>query len=339
MNDKRTTIYDLAEALSISVSYVSKALNNHPSISDKVKEKVKKKATELNYKHNSQAANLRRGHSRTMGVIVPKINQSFFSEAIAGIEEACWENNYSLVIYQSHETFERERQGVETLIHQNVDCILISISKETRATTHFDEIKRNNIAFIQFDRCTDNYDCLKVTNDNLESTYKAVKHLIGQDYKRIAFLGGPDHVRVFHDRKIGFLKAMDEAQISIPYNYIIESNLLMEDGFRYATQLLTSNDPPDAFFAVADLLAIGVLDAAEALKINVPASLGIFGYANEEYSNFVKPSISTIDQHSKQLGKHAAELFFASLTNGEAIGTKTEIIESEIVVRKSSRRN
>ena len=130
MRTKRITIYDLAKELGVSASYVSRALNNHPSISEKVKEKVRKKAAELNYKHNSHAANLRQGSSKTIGVIVPHINQNFFSEAIAGIEEVCFENNHSLIICQSHELFKQECLAIDTLIHQNVDCILISVSAE-----------------------------------------------------------------------------------------------------------------------------------------------------------------------------------------------------------------
>ncbi|MBD0333387.1 MAG: LacI family DNA-binding transcriptional regulator, partial [Chitinophagaceae bacterium] len=201
MIGKRVTIYDLAKELGISASYISRALNDHPSISEKVKESVKKKARELNYKHNSHAANLRRGSSRTLGVIVPKINESFFSEAIAGIEEACFENNYSLIICQSHESYQQECKAIDTLIHQNVDCILISISSETNSSTYLEEIQRNHIQLVQFDRCMDSVDSYKVVNDNKEASLNAVRHLIKQGYNRIAFLGGPEKLTVFRDRK------------------------------------------------------------------------------------------------------------------------------------------
>ena len=166
MRNKRVTIYDLAKVLGISASYVSKALNNHPLINKKVKETVKKKATELNYKHNSHAANLRQGSSKTIGVIVPHIDRRFFSEAIAGIEEVCFENNHSLVICQSHESFKHECKAIDTLIHQNVDCILISISAETKSYEHLENIRKHNIRLIQFDRCIDQLDSYKVVNDN-----------------------------------------------------------------------------------------------------------------------------------------------------------------------------
>src|SRR5215216_3519372 len=177
MNTKRVTIYDLAKELGISASYISKALNNHPAISEKVKEAVKKKATELNYKQNSYAANLRQGSSKTIGVIVPHINQNFFSEAIAGIEEVCFENNHSLIICQSHESYKQECMAIDTLIHQNVDCILISVSAETQSPSHLETVRKNKIELIQFDRCIDTLDSYKVSNDNKEASYNVVKNL------------------------------------------------------------------------------------------------------------------------------------------------------------------
>ena len=191
MNSKRVTIYDLAKELGISASYISKALNDHPAISSKVKEAVKKKAVELNYRQNSYAANLRQGTSKTIGVIVPHINQSFFSEAIAGIEEICFQKNHSLIICQSHESFKQECMAIDTLIHQNVDCILISVSAETQSASYLETIRKNRIQLIQFDRCIDTLDSYKVLNDNIDSSYNAVKNLVDEGYKKIALLGGP----------------------------------------------------------------------------------------------------------------------------------------------------
>ena len=184
MSVKKVTIYDLAKELGISASYISKALNNHPAISEKIKEAVRKKAVELNYRHNSHAANLRRGSSKTIGVIVPHIDQRFFSDAIAGIEEVCFENNHSLIICQSHESYKQECMAIDTLIHQNVDCILISVSEETQSSAYLETVKKNRIELIQFDRCIDTLDSYKVINDNKDASYNVVKSLIDQGYKK-----------------------------------------------------------------------------------------------------------------------------------------------------------
>ena len=148
MAQKRYTIYDIAKELGIAASAVSKALNNQKGVSKDVKERVLQKAAEMNYKHNSHAANLRRGSSKTIGVIVPHLNQRFFSDAIAGIEEACFENNHRLVICQSHNSYEKESIAIQTLIQHNVDCILISISSETTSDEHLTEVLENNIHLV-----------------------------------------------------------------------------------------------------------------------------------------------------------------------------------------------
>lgn len=336
---KRATIYDLAKELGISASYVSKALNNHPSVGEQIRERVRAKAEQLNYKHNTHAANLRRGLSRIMGVVVPHINQSFFSDAISGIEQVCFANNYSLVICQSHESFEMEGKAIETLIHQNVDCILISNAVETGNADHLRQIVKNNIALIQFDRCLDSVDSFKVTNDNKEVTYNAVKSLISEGYGNIAFLGGPARVKVFLDRKEGFIQAIAEANLSIPYNFIVDDVLTREKGQKAALALLSQPQRPDAIFTVSDLQSLGVLDAAIELGLSVPVELGVFGFADETFTQLITPTLSTIDQHSIEIGRKAAELYFQRIYQQEELPeTETIIIPSDIRIRQSSRR-
>ncbi|NII28377.1 LacI family transcriptional regulator [Pseudoflavitalea sp. X16] len=340
MSGKRVTIYDIAKELGMSASYVSRALNDHPVVSSKIKEKVKKKAKELNYKHNSHAANLRQGSTRTIGVIIPQINQGFFSEAIAGIEEACYENKYSLIICQSHESFQQECKAIETLIHQNVDCILISISAETKSAAHLEAIRENHIDVIQFDRFTDDLDGFKVINDNQEAAYAIVKHLVKEGYRKIAFIGGPENLTTFRNRKEGFIRGIKEAKLSIPYNYIVENAFTKEETTRVVTELLKSGERPDAFVTVADHQSLAILQAAEALNIKVPEQLGIAGFANEFFTEMIAPSLSTTDQKSKELGKQAANLFFNKGLKGQPSLTKEDklIIKTKLIIRKSSQR-
>lgn len=340
MSRKRITIYDIAKEMGISASYVSRALNDHPSISPKVRESVKEKARELNYKHNSQAANLRQGSSKTIGVIVPHINQYFFSEAIAGIEEVCFANNHSLIICQSHESFKQECKAIDTLIHQNVDCILISISAETRSPEYLQTIKDHNIELIQFDRYREEVKSCKVLNDNKEVTYKVSKILLEQGYRKIAFMGGPSHLATFNLRKEGFLQALAEHDLSVPDHFIIESALAREQAMTVARELLALKDRPDAFLSVSDHLSLGVLQAAESMGIAVPSELGLFGFANEFFSSIVKPSLSSVDQRSKEVGKRAAQIYFERLVHKKTarLEVQEEIITSNLLIRESAQR-
>jgi len=346
MSKKRVTIYDIATELGITASYVSRALNNYPSVNKDIVEMVRKKAAELKYKHNSSAANLRQGSSKTIGVIVPHINQSFFSDAIAGIEEVCFEHNHSLIICQSHESFKKEGLAIETLIRQNVDCIFISISLETQSPTYLEEIIHHDIGLIQFDRSieynqgseyTKGY---SVTNNNTQDSYNAVKQLIKEGYSRIAFLGGPDHISIYQDRKQGYCNAIRDNGLVLIDDLVVSDVLDEENAFKTAVKLLSTTEPPDAFFVTSDHQSLGVLRAAKQLGISVPDQLGIIGYANEIFTALTTPSLSSIDQHSKSLGRHTANLYFNSfLKNGGNKGRGERlIIQSELIVRNSSKR-
>ncbi len=337
--EKRVTIYDIASRLGIAPSSVSKALNDHPSVSDKIKTMVKSTARELNYVHNSNAANLRRGSSRTIGVIVPKINTTFFSDAIAGMEEACTENKHSLIICQSDESFLKEKEAVETLLHQNVECIIISLSMETKTNEHLQEITNQHVQLIQFDRVDDGFPGHRIVNDNKEAAYRAVQHLIGMGYCKIALLGGPDHLTIYKDRKEGFLKAVNETGFSLPYNYICNNALTTEAGSRIASDLLESKTPPDAFFAVSDYSALGAFKAASSRGLSVPEEIGIMGFSNDTFTRLITPGLSSVDQNSRKLGKDAVNVYFEHILNQYPDGAfEHHIIESTIIARESSLR-
>jgi LacI family transcriptional regulator len=337
---KRITIRDIANAVGIAPSSVSKALNDLPTISENMKTLVRAKARELNYKHNSNAANLRRGTSRTIGVIVPKINVAFFADIIAGIEQACFENDHRLIICQSDESFEREVQAVETLIQQNVDCVLISLSQETKTTDHLKEITNHNIQLVQFDRVDHTFGSHILVNDNQEASLKAVQHLISQGYKRIAFFGGADYLPLYKERKQGYLDAIREAGLAIPYNFIVDNMLKKEPARDAATELLKQRIAPDAFFTVSDYAALGVLKAAQGCGKKVPEEIGIIGFSNEAFTEVTSPTLSSVSQQSKKMGRETANVYFNHVLNhgteGKASHSLKLVIESSIIERESS---
>jgi DNA-binding LacI/PurR family transcriptional regulator len=340
MNTKRITIYDLAKELGLSVSYISKALNNKPGVREEVRKTVLKKAAELNFKHNTQAANLRRGSSRTLGVIVPQINQNFFSDAISGIEKACTENKHNLIICQSHEKSDIEETAIDTLIHQNVDCILISLSKETQSAKVLEQVLEHKINLIQFDRCDENFPGHRVINDNKDATYKAAKSMIEEGYQRLAFIGGPLHMDLYMNRKEGFIKAVKEAGMDVPEHFIVDDNISKENAYQTALKLLSLPEPPDAFLAISDLQAWGIMLAITQSGLKIPEDIGVFGYANEPFTEIITPSISSVDQNSEKVGYQAAMLYFDHiLKNKESNEIITKIIESDLIIRTSSKRN
>lgn len=335
---KRTTIYDIAEKLNITASSVSRALNNRNYVNEATKELILKTAAELNYKRNVLASNLRMGKTKTIGVVVPRINQNFFSNVIVGLEDATYQQGYNLIICQSNESHEKEIQCINTLINQHVDCIVISVSVGSNDYSHLQNVIDHGIQLIQFDRIIDELETLKVINDNEQASMEAVSHLIEQGYKRIALLEGPQELGIFSQRKAGYLKALKKHNIPQDSELIVENAWTKELGAQATRKLLSLPDPPDAIFAsTSDFSALGVLEVANAMSFKVPSQLGICGYANEPFTELTTPSITTIDQFSVYMGKTIANLYFQENENKEVVITpKTISIKPKLIIRSST---
>jgi LacI family transcriptional regulator len=338
MKKKRTTIYDIAEKLNITASSVSRALNNSNYVNEKTKQLILKTADELNYQRNSLASNLRKGHSKTIGIIVPRINQNFFSNVIAGIEEASYAKDYNLIICQSNELHEKEIKCVNTLINQQVDCIVISISADSRDYGHLKNVIEHGIQLIQFDRVIDELETLKVINDNEQASLEAVSHLIDQGYRRIALLEGPQNLNIFRQRKTGYLNALKKFDLPIIDELIVENAWTKELGAEATRKLLNLPEPPDAIFAsTSDFSALGVLEVATAMGFKVPDELGIVGYSNEAFTELTSPSITTIDQFSVYMGKTVANLYFQEMENKDTmVVPKIISIKPKLIIRSST---
>lgn len=339
-SQKRTTIYDIAKKLNLNASSVSRALNNSSNVSEATRQLIFKTAEELNYKQNSLASNLRKGHNQTIGVVVPRINQNFFANVIAGIEEITYQKGYNLIICQSNESHAREVKCINTLTNQHVSCIIISVSADFEDDTHLKNIKEQGIQLIQFDRVADQLDTFKVLNDNEKASMDAVTHMIEQGYQRIALLEGPQNLNIFRQRKAGYLAAMKKHGIALIPELIMENAWTKELGAEATRKLLTLPNPPDAIFAsTSDFSALGVLEIATKMGIKVPEDLGICGYSNEAFTEITSPAITTIDQHSVEMGKTIAKLYFdEAQPNQGNPSAKIVNIQPELIIRESTLR-
>lgn len=340
-NQKRTTIYDIAKKLNLNASSVSRALNNNSNVSEATRKLILDTAKELNYKQNSLASNLRKGHNQTIGVIVPRINQNYFADVIAGIEEVTYQKGYNLVICQSNESSLREVKCVNTLINQHVSCIVISLSADFEDDKHLQVIKEHGIPLIQFDRVAEHLDTFKVLNDNEQASIDAVSHLIEQGYKRIALLEGPQNLNIFRQRKEGYLAALKKHGFPILPELIKENAWTKELGAESTKELLSLAEPPDAIFAsTSDFSALGVLEVATNMGLKVPEELGICGYSNEAFTEITSPSITTIDQYSVSMGKTIANLYFQEIESSEKDNSpKIVSIKPKLIIRSSTLRN
>jgi LacI family transcriptional regulator len=254
---------------------------------------------------------------------------------IAGIEYVCSQNKHHVIICQSHESYKKELEAIDMLIRQNVDCILISLSTRTESGKHLKQITDNGISLVQLDRFDDSIQSHIVENNNKEIAFEAVRHLVNQQYKRIAYIGGPEYLKTYLDRKQGFLAAIKH--FKIPVNDKLVSNVALSSAKakQVALRLLSAKQPPDAFFTASDYGALGVLQAANQLRLAVPSSLGIVGFQNEGFTKIISPTITTIDQRSVDLGKISASLYFSNL-DGTNKKPSRQTVNCELIPRQSS---
>lgn len=211
----KSTIQDIARELKITASTVSRALNGHPGISITTKAEVERIAKDRNYQKHHIASSLRLGKSRIIGLIIPSAEISFFGSVIHGIEKVCREQNYNVLIFQSNEEPDFEKKAVQTFLGSRVDGILGSISKETIDPEHYREIRKRGIPLVLFDRVSDNLEMPSVLVDDYRGAFKATQHLIDQGCRRIAHIGGQQHVLIFNQRLRGYVDALKNNNLPV----------------------------------------------------------------------------------------------------------------------------
>ena len=337
MANKRSSISDVARELKISVSTVSRALNDHTSISDATKKKVWKMAKQLNYQPNHLAVGLRKGRSNLLGVMVPHIDGHFFTMVVKGIETVASKAGLNVMICQSNEDVAHERQNIETLINAQVDGILVSLSRTTHDFKHFEKVQQRDIPLVFFDRILDGFDVNAVVIDDRAGGYQSTRHLIEQGRRRIAHFGGPQHLNIYKNRYQGYLDALREFDIPFDEKLVHICDMRVEDGAQGMEKLLALPAPPDAVFSASDFSAMGAMQVIKARKLRVPADIALTGFSNEMFTSFTEPMLTTIDQRCEQMGQSAVRLFL-ELREEQAgqFSPRRIMLQPDLLVRGSS---
>lgn len=334
---KKITIKDIANVLGLTPSAVSKALSGHPRISDKTKKAVQEVAEKLEYQPNHLSSALRKGKSFLVGVIIPRVNSSFFSSVVEKMEEVLNENGYNIIMTQSNELYDKECKSIDSLLGIQVDGIIASMANETINLDYYEKIKSNGVELVLFDRGEDSLNVDYIGIDDYKSSHMVIEHLVEQNCKRIAHIAGFKHIRIYKDRILGYRDALEKMRLPIYDEMIIESNLRIEDGRRIMKQLLDLPERPDAVYAAGDYAALGALQVLIEENIKVPEEIAIVGFSDEPFTSLTKPSISTINQHSEQIGQLAAESFLERMNNTSKIySNKKIILNAELIIRDSS---
>jgi DNA-binding LacI/PurR family transcriptional regulator len=337
MKNRQTTIIDLAKALNISKSTVSRALTNHPNVKTETKKAVLELAGEMDYQRNMLSVSLVNKKTNMIGIIVPEFVNSYFSKVIIGAQEAAALAGYNVIICQSNENYNQEISNVNIMLSNQVDGILVSLTKETRNFDHLKRFAKKGIPIVFFNRVCDEMIVPKVIVDDFEGAYKITEHLIDTGKKRIAHLAGPDNLIISRKRKEGYLAALKKHNIPIDQELIIPYDLLLEKVNIFVNHLINLPNPPDAIFAINDPTAIKVIEFLKSKKIRIPEDIAIAGFSNDNYSALIDPPLTTMSQPVHEIGKVAAELLIDQI-NRDVKDWKavTKMLKTEIIIRGSS---
>lgn len=339
MKSSKKTITDLAEALGVSKSTISRALSDSHEVSAATKKRVKDLAAKWHFQPNPQARSLKGKKSFLLGVVVPEIAHNFFSSAIAGIQEIVLIKGYNVLICQSNESMAREENVVSELISTYVDGIIISLSHDTTNFDHVQSAIERGIPVILFDRTSDQLKCSRVVIDHQKSAYLAVSHLIEQGCTRIAHLSGSKTLNISQARTKGYLQAIRKNKLKEDTDLIIENGYNPNKTPEIIQQLFSTTNRPDGISCFNDDVAVSAIKTLKQMQIKVPEEVKVIGFNNEPVCEIIEPNLTTVLNPSREMGREAARLFLQQVENTENTHARIVQLETKLVLRESTSNN
>ncbi|HKB42874.1 MAG TPA: LacI family DNA-binding transcriptional regulator [Chitinophagaceae bacterium] len=341
MKFEAVTIKDIAKALGLSTSTVSRALRDSYEISPETKKFVIEYAEKINYHPNPIALSLKERRSRSIGVIVAEIANSFFSQVINGIESIAYNNGYNVIISQSRESFDREMLNLQYLTSRSVDGLIISVSTETKDFSYFKELNQRGLPIVFFDRIVDEIKTHKVIADNFRGAYDATAHLINNGYRRIATVSNPEVLSIAKERLAGYKTALADHNIETADSLIKfcqHGGMIVSEVEAVMNELFTSKQKPDAILASADKLTTGCFRILKTKGLSVPGDVGLIGFSNTDLTELLDPPLSIIKQPAFEMGE-AATSFLLQLIESKRPVTdfETRVLPTELLIRGSTR--
>jgi len=330
----------LATELKLSISTVSKALRDSHEISTATKEKVLKKAKELNYQVNPFASSLRKQKSKTIAVVIPEVVNDFFGPVINGIESIAQEKGYHVLIYLTHDDMNKEVAITKLLQNGRVDGILISLSAQTSDTNHLEVLKEKEIPLVFFDRIAEHIDAPKVVTNDQQSGALATEHLIQSGCKRIAFLTISQKLSISNKRMNGYLETLKAHKIKQDNSLILKCDKDDANNTAQIRMLLKKKNRPDGIFASIEQLALQTYIICEELNLRIPEDIKIICFSNLKTAGLLNPSMTTITQPAFEMGREAASILFKLVEKkGHHFLQEKTILNSTLIKRNSTKRD
>lgn len=336
---RSVTIHDIAKSLNIDSSTVSRALNGSLRVGEKTKNKVRQKAKEMGYQRNLLASSLRASKTMTLGVVVPFISRNFFAEAIDSIEQVASSKGFRVIISQTHDSLDVEKEIVKGFFMNRVDGILISPTQSTRNDEHLKIFIDNNIPVVLFDRFYKKSCISKVILDDKKATFNLTEHIIKHGRKNIFYITGNLKSAMYQERFCGYKEALKKHNINIDNSLVKSIDLYPKNAIDVLKEILSNHkNIPDAILCANDVTALAMMKYIEEnTNMKVPDDIAIAGFSNELASSVIKPGLTTVNQNSHKIGEESCKMLLNFIENKKDVFPEKEIIiKSELIIRGST---
>lgn len=333
----QVTMKEIAKKLGVSVSTVSRALQDSPELHPDTKKRIVDMAKEMNYQPNLLAQSLRISKTKIIGVIVPEITSHFFASCISGIQDLANTRGYNVMICQSNEKIDLEKANIKTLVSSQVDGLLISLSRETNTFDHLLDLYNREIPFLLFDRVNEDIPVSKVTFNDQGGAYQVTKHLLDSGCKRVMYVSGPEDLYISKKRKEGYLQALVEAGYSTDDALIKITDLTTEGNLKVAKEITEMNPRPDGVFCMIDPLAVDVMTVFKEQSIKIPEEIALAGFTDNPTAAVIEPALTTVAQPGYEMGKLAVSHILDQLEGITSDDPISIVLETTLVPRKSTK--
>ena len=334
MKQRRTSLKDLADKLGVSIATVSRALRNSHEVGEEMTQKVKKLAKELNYRPNPFAQSLRKEAPRVIGVIVPNLVTHYYAAVLDGIEDYASKLGYSVISSNSHEDHEREAQALDNFLNMHVEGIIACLAQDTTDYSHFEQLHEMGVPLVFFARCCLEDMFSQVVGNGDVAAQEATQHMIETGSRRVAFIGGPNHLDMVRRRKHGYLEALRENRIPIDRDLVVCDKIDFDVARKATLRLLEGENPPDAILAFNDISTYAAFDAIKSKGLRIPEDVAIIGFTDGDTAAFVTPRLSAIMDQAHVQGTKACQLLMKSINGDEKI--YKEVVPMILKIRESS---
>jgi LacI family transcriptional regulator len=331
---RRTSLKDLARELGVSIATVSRALRSSPEIGKDMQQRVKELAKLKNYRPNPFAQSLRREAPKIIGVVVPHLETHYYAAILSGIEAEAAKSGYSVISANSHEDFEAEARALDNFVSMHVEGVIACLAQTTTDYKHFEELHEMGIPLVFFGRTClpEMFSSVKANGD--EAAQQATQHLIDTGSKRIAFVGGPNHLDMVRRRKHGYLEALRDNRMPILREMVVCGQIDYQWALDSTIALLQREDRPDAILAFNDIITFAAFTAIKQLKLRIPEDVALIGFTDDAHAAYVTPKLSAIMDQSHLMGERACKMLLKNIGGDHTI--YHEIVPQKLVIRETS---